>query len=74
MQLLISVYVLHVGEYFGLIGCILMMLVLVAMLLFFIIGWLLYLDCWCKKRVVLAVCGVLKTDDSGEGWLVGFVS
>lgn len=73
-QLLTSVYALHVGEYFGMPGRILMMLATAAMPLFFITGWLLYLDRRRKKRAVLAARGTLKTDDSGEGWLVGFAS
>ncbi|WP_296272036.1 sulfite reductase flavoprotein subunit alpha [Pseudomonas sp. UBA6323] len=73
-QLLASVYALHVGEYFGMPGRILMMLATAAMPLFFITGWLLYLDRRRKKRAALAARGTLKTDDSGEGWLVGFAS
>ncbi len=73
-QLLTSIYALHVGEYFGMPGRILMMLATAAMPLFFITGWLLYLDRRRKKRAALAARGTLKTDDSGEGWLVGFAS
>lgn len=73
-QLLTSVYALHVGEYFGLTGRILMMLASAAMPLFFITGWLLYLDRRRKTRAAAAARGALKTDDSGEGWLVGFAS
>ncbi|MGP0175273.1 PepSY domain-containing protein [Pseudomonas sp. NCHU5208] len=73
-QLLTSVYSLHVGEYFGLPGRILMMLASAAMPLFFITGWLLYLDRRRKKRAVLAARAGLQADDSGEGWLVGFAS
>ena len=73
-QLLTSVYALHVGEYFGMPGRILMMLATGAMPLFFVTGWLLYLDRRRKKRAALAARGGLKGDDSGEGWLVGFAS
>lgn len=73
-QLLASVYALHVGEYFGLTGRILMMLASAAMPLFFVTGWLLYLDRRRKKRAAAAARSALKTDDSGEGWLVGFAS
>lgn len=73
-QLLTSVYALHVGEYFGLTGRILMMLASAAMPLFFVTGWLLYLDRRRKKRAAAAARGALKTDGSGEGWLVGFAS
>ncbi|MBF3347973.1 flavodoxin, partial [Pseudomonas aeruginosa] len=53
-QLLASVYALHVGSYFGMAGRILMMLASLAMPLFFITGWLLYLDRRRKKRAVRA--------------------
>ena len=51
-QLLTSVYALHVGEYFGLTGRILMMLASAAMPLFFITGWLLYLCLLYTSRCV----------------------
>ena len=73
-QLLASVYALHVGEYFGLTGRILMMLASAAMPLFFITGWLLYLDRRRKKKAVQAARGALSGDSSGDGWLVGFAS
>ena len=73
-QLLASVYALHVGEYFGMPGRILMMLATAAMPLFFITGWLLYLDRRRKKRAALAARSSLKDTDSAAGWLVGFAS
>lgn len=73
-QLLASIYSLHVGEYFGLPGRILMMLASAAMPLFFITGWLLYLDRRRKKRAVQAARGALGQTAEGEGWLVGFAS
>ncbi|QFT20769.1 Sulfite reductase [NADPH] flavoprotein alpha-component [Pseudomonas sp. THAF187a] len=73
-QLLASVYALHVGEYFGMPGRILMMLATAAMPLFFITGWLLYLDRRRKKRAALAARSSLKDVDSAAGWLVGFAS
>lgn len=73
-QLLASVYALHVGEYFGLPGRILMMLATGALPLFFVTGWLLYLDRRRKKRAALAARGSLKGDDAAGGWLVGFAS
>jgi len=73
-QLLSSVYVLHTGEFFGLIGRILMMLASLAMPLFFITGWLLYLDRRRKKRAVKAARGTgLASSDAGA-WLIGFAS
>ncbi|WP_277372774.1 sulfite reductase flavoprotein subunit alpha [Pseudomonas sp. AA-38] len=73
-QLLVSLYSLHVGEYFGMPGRILMLLASASMPLFFITGWLLYLDRRRKKRAALAARAGLQADDSGEGWLVGFAS
>ncbi|WP_454254536.1 PepSY domain-containing protein [Pseudomonas sp. Marseille-Q8238] len=73
-QLLTSVYALHVGEYFGLPGRILMMLASLTMPLFFVTGWLLYLDRRRKKRAVRAARGDVGAAASGEGWLIGFAS
>lgn len=73
-QLLTSVYALHVGEYFGLPGRILMMLASLAMPLFFITGWLLYLDRRRKKRAVRAARGDLGGQGGADAWLVGFAS
>nr|WP_239482175.1 sulfite reductase flavoprotein subunit alpha [Pseudomonas insulae] len=73
-QLLASVYALHVGEYFGLPGRILMALASAAMPLFFITGWLLYLDRRRKKRAVQAARGALGDSAGGDGWLIGFAS
>ncbi|MGE8363083.1 PepSY domain-containing protein [Pseudomonas sp.] len=73
-QILASMYALHVGEYFGLPGRILMMAATGALPLFFITGWLLYLDRRRKKKAVRAARGTLSSGASGEGWLVGFAS
>nr|WP_286944973.1 sulfite reductase flavoprotein subunit alpha [Pseudomonas sp. UBA6718] len=73
-QLLVSVYALHTGEYFGMTGRILMALASLAMPLFAITGWLLYLDRRRKKRAVRAARGGIAGTDSAEGWLVGFAS
>lgn len=73
-QLLASIYALHVGEYFGLPGRILMMLASAAMPVFFVTGWLLYLDRRRKKRAVKAARGALGEAASADGWLVGFAS
>lgn len=73
-QLLASVYALHVGEYFGLPGRVLMMLSTAAMPLFFITGWLLYLDRRRKKRAVKAARGAMSSNSQADGWLVGFAS
>jgi sulfite reductase (NADPH) flavoprotein alpha-component len=73
-QLLTSIYALHVGSYFGLVGRVLMMLASLTMPLFLITGWLLYLDRRRKKRQVRLARGVLQQDDSSGGWLIGFAS
>ncbi|MGG2395830.1 PepSY domain-containing protein [Pseudomonas sp. SH1-B] len=73
-QLLASIYALHVGEYFGMPGRILMMLASAAMPLFFITGWLLYLDRRRKKRAAQAARGAVNDSAGSEGWLVGFAS
>ena len=73
-QLLASVYALHVGEYFGLVGRILMALASLSMPLFAITGWLLYLDRRRKKRAIKQARGALGTSAAGQHWLVGFAS
>ncbi|SDP16909.1 sulfite reductase flavoprotein subunit alpha [Pseudomonas jinjuensis] len=73
-QLLTSVYALHVGSYFGLTGRILMMLASLAMPLFFITGWLLYLDRRRKKRAAQAARGGLQASDDSDAWLIGYAS
>ena len=73
-QLLASVYALHVGEYFGLVGRILMALASLSMPLFAITGWLLYLDRRRKKRAIKLARGALGTSAEGQHWLVGFAS
>lgn len=73
-QLLTSVYALHVGSYFGLTGRILMMLASLSMPLFFITGWLLYLDRRRKKRAAQAARGELNGASGTDAWLVGYAS
>ncbi|MEK1940907.1 MAG: sulfite reductase flavoprotein subunit alpha [Pseudomonas sp.] len=74
-QLYASIYALHVGSYFGLTGRILITAASVTMPLFFITGWLLYLDRRRKKRQVRAARGGVSADaTSGESWLIGFAS
>ena len=73
-QLLASVYALHVGEYFGLVGRILMALASLSMPLFAITGWLLYLDRRRKKRAIKQARDALSTSAEGQHWLVGFAS
>ncbi|MEN0105877.1 MAG: sulfite reductase flavoprotein subunit alpha [Pseudomonas sp.] len=74
-QLLTSIYSLHVGSYFGLTGRILVTAASLSMPLFFITGWLLYLDRRRKKRQVRAARGGVSAGvASGESWLIGFAS
>lgn len=73
-QLLASVYALHVGDYFGLPGRILMALASLGMPLFAITGWLLYLDRRGKKRAIKRARGALGVSTEGQHWLVGFAS
>jgi sulfite reductase (NADPH) flavoprotein alpha-component len=77
-QLLASNYALHVGSYFGLTGRLIITFAALLMPLFFITGWLLYLDRRRKKRQVKAARGALApvAGSTGEGapWLIGFAS
>jgi len=74
-QLLGSVYALHVGSYFGLVGRIILTLASLCMPLFFITGWLLYLDRRRKKRQVKeARKGLEPNSADGQPWLIGFAS
>ncbi|SDL71660.1 PepSY domain-containing protein [Pseudomonas indica] len=73
-QFLASNYALHVGSYFGLPGRILMTLASLAMPLFFVTGWLLYLDRRRKKRAVRAAQGGVSGGSGADGWLIGFAS
>lgn len=74
-QLLQSVYALHVGSYFGLPGRIIVTVASLTMPLFFITGWLLYLDRRRKKRQVRAArSSVSRAKASADSWLIGFAS
>jgi len=74
-QLLTSIYALHVGSYFGLAGRIILAVASVLMPLFFITGWLLYLDRRRKKRLIKdARKGLASRSDDSDAWLIGFAS
>lgn len=74
-QLLASVYALHVGSYFGLPGRIIVTLASLTMPVFFVTGWLLYLDRRRKKRQIRAARGnVGNSPAQGDSWLIGFAS
>ncbi|WP_462401866.1 PepSY domain-containing protein [Pseudomonas sp. Marseille-QA0332] len=74
-QLLASVYALHVGSYFGLPGRIIVTIASLGMPVFFVTGWLLYLDRRRKQRQVRAARDRLRdTPGTSDAWLVGFAS
>jgi len=74
-QLLTSIYALHTGSYFGLIGRIVLTVSSLLMPLFFITGWLLYLDRRRKKRQVRDARQRLGANPSdASAWLIGFAS
>ncbi|WP_073523987.1 PepSY domain-containing protein [Pseudomonas fluorescens] len=74
-QLLTSVYALHTGSYFGLVGRIVLTVSSLLMPLFFITGWLLYLDRRRKKRQVRdARKGLTDSHSDAPAWLIGFAS
>ncbi len=74
-QLLTSIYALHTGSYFGWTGRIILTLSSLMMPLFFITGWLLYLDRRRKKRQVHdARKGLGANHSDAPAWLIGFAS
>ncbi len=73
---MVSVFALHSGSFFGLPGRIVVMLSSLAMLVFFITGWMLYLDRRRKKREVRA-SRLPMAMPGGVGpspWLIAFAS
>nr|WP_218174786.1 sulfite reductase flavoprotein subunit alpha [Pseudomonas yamanorum] len=74
-QILTSIYALHTGSYFGLPGRIILTFTALLMPLFFITGWLLYLDRRRKKRQVRdARKGLADNHSDAPAWLIGFAS
>jgi sulfite reductase (NADPH) flavoprotein alpha-component len=74
-QLLTSIYALHVGSYFGIVGRIILTISALTMPLFFITGWLLYLDRRRKKKQISdARKGFAQTGSNTPAWLIGFAS
>ena len=74
-QILTSIYALHTGSYFGLPGRIILTFSALLMPLFFITGWLLYLDRRRKKRQVRdARKGLTGNHSDAPAWLIGFAS
>ena len=71
-QVFSSNYAVHTGSFLGMPGRVVMMAASLCMPLFFITGWLLYLDRRRKARHIrLSRQGV---DGQQEGWLVAFAS
>ncbi|HIE5095767.1 sulfite reductase flavoprotein subunit alpha [Stenotrophomonas maltophilia] len=72
-RLATSVFALHSGSYFGVPGRVVVMLSSLGMSLFFITGWMLYLD---RRRSQRAARGLRQSlpaataDDRGAAWLV----
>ena len=74
-QLLTSIYALHVGSYFGMIGRIILTIAALTMPVFFITGWLLYLDRRRKKRQIQETRkGLAQPGSDAPAWLIGFAS
>jgi sulfite reductase (NADPH) flavoprotein alpha-component len=74
-QLLTSIYALHVGSYFGIVGRIILTITALSMPLFFVTGWLLYLDRRRKKlQVKEARSGLVQPASDAPAWLIGFAS
>ncbi|MNO89322.1 Sulfite reductase [NADPH] flavoprotein alpha-component [compost metagenome] len=74
-QLLTSIYALHVGSYFGIVGRIILTIASLTMPLFFITGWMLYLDRRRKKRQIKdARKDLVQTASDAPTWLIGFAS
>ncbi|MGF0239904.1 PepSY domain-containing protein [Rhodococcus sp. IEGM1300] len=74
-QLLTSIYALHVGSYFGMVGRIILTLSALTMPLFFVTGWLLYLDRRRKKKQIKhARKGLEQPEGDAPAWLIGFAS
>ncbi|MFH7365558.1 PepSY domain-containing protein, partial [Pseudomonas syringae group genomosp. 7] len=71
-QLLASNYALHVGSYFGVAGRIIMTGASLLMPLFFITGWLLYLDRRRKMRESERARGEVQGDEHevDASWLL----
>jgi len=74
-RLLLSVYALHSGEYFGLLGRVAMALASLAMPLFQVTGLWLYLDRRRKRRQARQVRAALApATDGAADWLIGYAS
>ncbi len=74
-QWLTSIYALHVGSYFGIVGRIILTITALTMPLFFVTGWLLYLDRRRKKKQIKdARKGLEQPGSDAPAWLIGFAT
>ena len=74
-KLIRSMFVLHTGEFFGLVGIIIMMIASALMPLFAISGWMLYLDRRRKKIAARAAAsGFTTANAAGQQTLISFAS
>ena len=74
-KIIVSMFALHSGSFFGLPGRIIVMLSSLGMLVFFITGWMLYLDRRRRKREVRASrLPLAAAMGTGQPWLVAFAS
>ncbi|MFF7705803.1 PepSY domain-containing protein [Pseudomonas sp. NPDC007930] len=71
-KLITSLYALHTGSYLGWPGRLMIFAASLCMPLFFVTGWLLYLDRRRKKKLIAQSRQGL--DSASEGWLIGFAS
>ena len=77
-RVLASMFALHSGSFFGLGGRVIVMLSSMAMLLFFVTGWMLYLDRRGKQRAAqasrIALTPAPERDTQAPAWLVSYAS
>lgn len=75
-QLMRSMLALHTGEYFGLLGRLVLFLASLTLPLFAVTGWLLYLDRRRKQQAVRAVSTLSAPAPSRdvEPWLIAYAS
>ncbi|HEX2891211.1 sulfite reductase flavoprotein subunit alpha [Vineibacter terrae] len=72
-KLLTGIFALHSGSFFGLTGVVLFMLASLAMPLFAVTGWMLYLDRRARKRAVRAATRPLPAEPAASApILIGF--
>ncbi|MGH8044369.1 MAG: PepSY domain-containing protein, partial [Stenotrophomonas sp.] len=74
-KVVVSMFALHSGSFFGLPGRVIVMVSSLCMLVFFVTGWMLYLDRRRRKREVRAARLPAPTlAGNGTPWLVAFAS